>query len=125
MSLTRARRSLRTLIISNVVATLVSACGPSSGSSGSKIAEKANVTITFDGKRHACVVALSTEVVGNAISCGDLIPFLSEQLRLQSGAVYAIQTIAPVDDAEMARAAAGLKRAGYRFIGGRSIPHFD
>jgi hypothetical protein len=125
MSLTRARGSLRTLIVSIVVATLVSACGPSSRSSGSKIAEKANVTITFDGKRHVCVVALSTEAVGNAISCGDLIPFLSEQLRLQSGAVYDIQTIAPVDDAEMALAAAGLKRAGYRFIGGRSIPHFD
>jgi hypothetical protein len=125
MSLTCARRSLRTLIVSIVVSTLVSACGPSSGSSGPKIAEKANVTITFDGKRHACVVALSTEAVGNAISCGDLIPFLSEQLRLQSGAVYDIQTIAPVDDAEMAQAAAGLKRAGYRFIGGRSIPHFN
>src|ERR1700683_504130 len=125
MSLTRAHRSLRTRIVSLVMATLVSACGPSSGSSGAKIAEQANVTITFDGKRHACVVALPTETVGNAISCGDLIPFLGEQLRLQSGAVYDIQTIAPVDDAELAQAAAGLKRAGYRFIGGRSIPHFN
>jgi hypothetical protein len=117
--------TLRTVIASIMVITLFSACGPSSGTSSTRLAEKANVTITFDGKRHACVVALSTEALGSAISCADLIPFLSEQLRLQRGAVYDIQTIAPVDDAEMAQAAAGLKRAGYRFIGGRSIPHFN
>jgi hypothetical protein len=116
---------LRALIASLVATALFSACGPSSGASSARIAETANVTITFDGKRHACVVALSTEALGSAISCAELIPFLSEQLRLQSGAVYDIQTIAPVDDAEMAQAAAGLKRAGYRFIGGRSIPHFN
>jgi hypothetical protein len=117
--------ALRTVIASILVTTLCSACGSSSAPSGARIAEKANVIITFDGKRHACVVALSTEAVGSAVPCADLIPFLSEQLRLQSGSVYDIQTIAPVDDAEMAQAAASLKRAGYRFIGGRNIPHFD
>jgi hypothetical protein len=118
-------KTLRTVIALIVVAALSSACGSSSGTSSARIAEKPNVTITFDGKRHACVVALSTEAVGNAIACADLIPFLSEQMRLQRGAVYDIQTIAPVDDAELAQAAAGLKHAGYRFIGGRSIPHFN
>jgi hypothetical protein len=117
--------ALRTVIASIVTTTLFSACGSSSGTSSARLAEKANVTITFDGKRHVCVVALSTEALGNTIACADLIPFLGEQLRLQSGAVYDIQTIAPVDDAAMAQAAAGLKRAGYRFIGGRSIPHFN
>ena len=112
-------------IISAVLLTTLSACGASSGSSSARIAEKANVIITFDGRRHACVVALSTEAVGSAIPCADLIPFLAEQLRLHSGSVYDINTIAPVDDAEMAQAAANLKHAGYRFIGGRIIPHFD
>jgi hypothetical protein len=119
-----AMNRLRALIASLAATALLSACGPS-GTPSPRIAEKANVTITFDGKRHACVVALAAEALGSAIACADLIPFLSEQLRLQSGAVYDIQTIAPVDDAEMAQAAAGLKRAGYRFIGDRSIPHFN
>jgi hypothetical protein len=117
--------ALRTVIAALLAAVLFSACGPSSGTSSGRLAEKANVTITFDGKRHACVVALSTETLGSTISCADLIPFLSEQLRLQSGAVYDIQTVAPVDDAGMAQAAASLKRAGYRFIGGRNVPHFN
>jgi hypothetical protein len=112
-------------MIAVVLAITLTACGSSSGSSSSRTAEKADVIITFDGKRHACVVALSTEAVGSAIPCSDLIPFLGEQLRLHSGSVYDINTIAPVDDGETAQAAADLKRAGYRFIGGRNIPHFD
>jgi hypothetical protein len=118
-------KRLRGVTASIVLCALFSACGSSSGTSSARIAEKPNVTITVDGKRHACVVALSTEAVGNAIACADLIPFLSEQMRLQSGAVYDIQTIAPVDDAQMAQVAASLQRAGYRFIGGRSVPHFN
>jgi hypothetical protein len=51
-----------------------------------------------------------------------VVPFLEEQLRLPSGSVYDIQAAAVADEPEMAPVAANLKQAGYRFIGGRTVP---
>jgi hypothetical protein len=118
----RAMTSIRTVLALLVFSTLLSGCGTSASNPGAKIAERADVMITLDGKRHACLVALYKEAQGNAISCADLIPFLQEQLRLPSGSVYDIQAVAGGDEAEMATVAASLKRAGYRFIGGRNVP---
>lgn len=86
-----------------------------------RIAEKPDVTITFDGQHHACAVALYTEAQGSTIPCGELIPFLRDELRLKRGSIYDVRTIPVVDEAEMARVGANLQEAGYRFIGGRKV----
>ncbi|HEX3602989.1 MAG TPA: hypothetical protein VHU43_02785 [Steroidobacteraceae bacterium] len=83
------------------------------------LADRPDVIVTFDGPRHTCVAALYSEPQGSAISCADLVPFLRDELRVPSGAIYDIRTIPTFDAAEMAKTAAGLKDAGYRFIGGR------
>ena len=83
------------------------------------LADKPDVIVTFDGARHSCVVALYSEPEGSAIPCAELIPFLRDELRLPSGAIYDIRTIPTFDAAEMTKTAASLEGAGYRFIGGR------
>jgi hypothetical protein len=75
------------------------------------------VTITFDGKRRKCVVALSSEAQGSAISCGDVVSFVSEELRVPSGAIYDIREISDVDETEVAKVSADLNSAGYRYVG--------
>jgi hypothetical protein len=110
---------LRTFLVFNMAAVLLAGCGPSADP---KIAEKADVTITVDGKRHACVVALYKETQGNSIPCADVVPFLRDQLRLQSGSIYDVNIIPGIDAAQMAGLGASLKGAGYRFIGGRHDP---
>jgi hypothetical protein len=115
-----AMRRLRIFFLaSNMAAMLLAGCGPSSDP---KIAENADVTITVDGKHHACVVALYKEPQGSSIPCADVVPFLKDQLRLQAGSIYDVHIILGVDAAEMAGLGASLKGAGYRFIGGRSDP---
>jgi hypothetical protein len=103
------------------VTALLAGCGPS-GNSMPKIAERADVTITMDGKHHTCVVALLKEAQGSAVPCGDVVPFLRDELRLQNGSVYDIRTIPDIDAKELAGLGANLKGAGYRFIGGRGDP---
>ena len=105
--------------VSIAVAALLAGCGPNSAP---KIAERADVTITIDGRHHTCVVALSKEAQGSAVPCGDVVPFLRDELRLQSGSIYDIRTIPDIDDKELAGLGANLKGAGYRFIGGRDDP---
>ena len=92
---------------------------PESASIPPPLADKPDVIVTFDGARHACVVALYDEPQGSAIACAELIPFLRDELRVPSGAIYDIRTIPTFDAAEMAKTAASLEGAGYRFIGGR------
>ena len=75
--------------------------------------------ITLDGVRHACVVALYNEALGSTIPCRDVVPFVRDELRVPSGSIYDIRTVANVDEAEITRVGASLKAAGYRFIGGR------
>jgi hypothetical protein len=114
-----AMRALRILLASSLAAALLAGCGPSAGP---KIAEKADVTITVDGRHHACVVALYKEPQGSSVPCADVVPFLRDQLRLQSGSIYDVDTVPGMDPAEMAGLGASLKGAGYRFIGGRHDP---
>ena len=100
---------------------LLAGCGTSTNTpvaAPPPIAAKPDVTITFDGERHACVVALSSEAQGSAIPCNDVVPFVRDELRLPSGSIYDIRTIPDVNEAEMAGVGARLKAAGYRFIGG-------
>lgn len=80
------------------------------------IAAKADVIITIDGVQHACVVALYNEPYGNTIPCSDVLPFVRNELRVPSGAVYELRTTGTVDPAEVLKVKANLKDAGYRFI---------
>ena len=110
---------LYTLCESILAATLLAGCGSSSnGSVPPRIAEKADVVITFDSQRHTCMVALSSEAQGNFVPCGEVVPFLRDELRLASGSVYDTRTNSAADEAELARVSDNLKGAGYRFIGG-------
>jgi hypothetical protein len=105
---------------------LLSGCGSSTQAPASEsspipppLADKPDVIVTFDGARHSCVVALYSEPQGSAVPCAELIPFLRDELRVPSGAIYDIRTIPPFDAAEMSKTAATLEGSGYRFIGGR------
>lgn len=82
------------------------------------IAGKPDVLITFDGEKHACIVALYTEPQGSTIPCADLIPFLKDELKVPSGSIYDTSMDSKADEAEVAKATQSLKAAGYRFIGG-------
>jgi hypothetical protein len=76
------------------------------------------VVITFDGERHMCVVALSSEAQGSIVPCADIVPFVRDELRLASGSIYDTRTIGTFDAAEMAKTTQNLNEAGYRFNGG-------
>ena len=104
---------------------LLAGCGSSTNTpvpAPPPIAAKPDVTITIDGERHACVVALASEAQGSAIVCSDVVPFVRDELRLPSGSIYDIRAIPDLNQAEMAKVEEKLKAAGYRFIGG---PHKD
>jgi hypothetical protein len=113
---------LRSMLASAAVPVLLAGCGPSAGTSMPTIAERPDVLITVDGTHHTCVVALPKEPQGSSIPCGEVVPFLRDELRLQSGSVYDIRTVPHVDPTEMAGLGSDLKGAGYRFIGGRKDP---
>jgi hypothetical protein len=105
---------------------LLAGCGsstqapaPETESIPAPLADKPDVIVTFDGARRSCVAALYNEPQGSAVPCADLVPFLRDELRLPSGAIFDVRTIPPFDSVEMTKTAAGLKDAGYRFIGGR------
>jgi hypothetical protein len=116
------------MTVSNVYAALaataafllLSGCGRSANTpaSAAPIAARPDVVITFDGKRHTCSVALYSEANGSSVSCGDVVPFVRDELRLSSGSIYEIRAAADVDEAEISKVDASLKGAGYRFIGG-------
>jgi hypothetical protein len=96
---------------------LLAGCGPSANPRDSKpppIAGKPDVIVTLDGERHICVVALSSEVQGSAIACGDVVPFVRDELRAPSGSIYDIRTIPNVEQADVAKVEASLKAGGYR-----------
>lgn len=107
-----------------LVATFLSlaGCGDSTSKSVSApppILAKPDVSITFDGEHHTCVVALASETQGSTISCGEVVPFVRDELRLPSGSSYDIRTVPGVSEPEIAGVGASLKAAGYRLIGGR------
>lgn len=114
-------RARRAIVASTAVFIFLAGCGRSANPPGTAPpagASKPDVTVTFDGKRGKCVVALPSEAHGSSISCADVVPFVKDELRLPSGSVYDIRKIPDVDEAEIARVRADLNGAGYRFIGG-------
>jgi uncharacterized protein YceK len=116
----------RAILASTAVSLLLSGCGQSSkgtAPAAASAASRANVTVTFDGKRHKCVVALSTEAQGNSVPCGDVVSFVREELRVPSGALYDIRKIPEVDETEVAKVSADLNGAGYRFVGASGNEH--
>lgn len=109
--------TLRALILASIP---LAGCGPSPSSSAPpKIAERADVIVTFDGARHACLVALPSEPQGSLVPCGEVVSFIKDELRVSSGGIYDLHSSANFDPVEMARVDGKLKSAGYRFIGGR------
>jgi hypothetical protein len=114
--------SFRAVFVSTAFVVSLTGCGSSGDSTASSppIAAKPDVTVTFDGEHHGCIVALYTEAQGSAISCGEVVSFIRDELRLPRGAVYDVRTVPDVEQGEMARVGAALDDAGYRFIGG---PH--
>jgi hypothetical protein len=111
------------LLATSALFALFTGCGPSTCTSvPPKLAARADVIVTFDGVHHTCTVALYNEPQGNAVPCGDVVPFIRDELRLPSGSIYDILTIASVKEEEIAAVGAKLKGAGYRFIGGRHVP---
>src|SRR5882672_8590582 len=87
---------VRAVFDSITVFTLLAGCGPSADTPvpvPPPIAARSDVIVTFDGERHACVVALYSEAQGSAISCEDVVPFVRDELRLPSGSIYDIRTI--------------------------------
>ena len=101
---------------------LLQGCGSSTDSpqaASSPSVVKTDVIVTVDGQHHSCSVALSSEAQGSTIACGDVTPFVKDELRVPTGGTYDIRTIPEVDKAELAKVEAGLKDAGYRPAGSR------
>jgi hypothetical protein len=120
-TVSRKVASCRAILLSGFISMLVVGCGASSGTPP-KIAERPNVTITLDGNRHACVVALDKEPQGSTVPCKEAVSFVKDELRVQPGSIYDIHTVATVADTDIASVRAALDDAGYRFIGGRKLP---
>jgi hypothetical protein len=99
-----------------IVFVLLGGCGRSASTPGAAapLAGTPDVIVTLDGGRHACLVALRSELQGSTIPCGDLVPFLRDELRLASGSFCDIRSTGDVDRAEMTRVEASLDGAGYR-----------
>jgi len=112
--------SFRAVLLAAFTPMLLVGCG--SSSTPPKLAERPNVIITLDGKRHVCVVALDKEPQGSTVPCKEATSFVKDELRVPAGSIYDIHTVANVDDAEVASVRDALNGAGYRFIGGRKLP---
>jgi hypothetical protein len=115
---------VRTAFVFGAALLLLAACGSRSAGPASNAAlpppdEKADVTIFFDGSRHACVVSLASEAQGSSIPCKDVAAFVRDELRVASGSSYDLR-MSGAEDAEVASVRASLKGAGYRSVGGRS-----
>ena len=112
-------RPVHSALLSITGVLLLAGCGRSGDNNGAK----ADVIVTFDAKRHNCLVALPTEPHGSAVSCGDIAPFMRDELRLPSGSIYEIRAASEIDDAEIAKVEASLTDAGYKSIGGSPRAH--
>jgi hypothetical protein len=99
-------------------------CGSSTSNppAAPPIAARPDVIVTLNGGRHDCLVALYNEALGSTVPCDDVVRFVRDELRVASGSVYDIRTIATADPAEMNQVAGSLNGAGYRFIGGPHAP---
>jgi len=120
----RGMMSIRAVFAFVLGGMLLAACGQSEKTPpplppAPPIAAKADVIVTLDAGGHDCKVALYSEAQGSTISCDDVVPFVRDELRVPSGAIYDIRQSPDGGAAEMAKVEASLKGAGYRFIGGR------
>jgi hypothetical protein len=109
------------LLLAISVPLLLIGCGSSTNAPApAPAAMTANpaVVITFDGERHMCVVALSSEAQGSIIPCADVVPFVRDELKVASGSIYDTRMIGQFDTAEAAKTTQSLNDAGYRFNGG-------
>jgi hypothetical protein len=116
----------RAILASTAAFILLTSCGQSAkgpAPGAAPAASRAQVTVTFDGKRRKCVVALPSEAQGSSISCADVVSFVRDELRVPAGAMYDIRKIPDVDDTEVARVSADLNSAGYRFVGASRDDH--
>ena len=116
----------RAILASTAVSMLLTGCGQSArgpAPAAAPATSKADVTVTFDGKRHKCVVALSSEAQGSSISCDEVVSFVRQELRVAGGASYDIRKIPNVDEGEVAKVSADLNSAGYRFVGAAGNDH--
>lgn len=114
----------RTLLICLALSTELAACGSSSNNPAaipSPSAAKPDVIVTFDGKRHACLVALPSEPQGSEVACKEIVPFVRDELRVPSGASYEVRIVADFDPSERASAESALKDAGYRYLGNPAV----
>lgn len=118
--LSRVAMPFHTVLVSCFIPLLLIGCG--SSSTPPKLAERPDVVITLDGKRHACIVALDKEPQGSTVPCKEAVSFVKDELRVPGGSIYDIHTVATVDNAEVSSVRDALNGAGYRFIGGRKLP---
>jgi hypothetical protein len=116
----RATISFRAVVLSGFISILLVGCG--SSGTPPKLAERPDVIITLDGKRHMCIVALEKEPQGSTVPCKEAVSFVKDELRVPGGSIYDIHTVANVDNAEIVSVRDALNGAGYRFIGGRKLP---
>lgn len=107
---------MRSVLVSAAALIWLAGCGHS-GTQPPAGAAKPDMIITFDAKRHTCVVALYSEAHGSSVSCGDVVPFARDELRLASGSSYETRADPGIDEAEIAKVESSLKSAGYRSIG--------
>jgi hypothetical protein len=111
----------RSVFVSLGMVALLAACGSSSTNSAATAplsAAKPDVIVTFDGKRHACLVALPSEPQGSEVACKEIVSFVKDELRVPSGSVYDVRVVPDFDPAERAGVESALKDAGYRIMGG-------
>lgn len=107
---------IRAVFACALVQLFIAGCGRSANAPASSPAAKPDVTVTIDGKQHTCVVALHTEAQGSIISCGDVVSFVRDELRLPGGSICDIRTVPVVDETETTRVGNSLEKAGYRVI---------
>jgi hypothetical protein len=113
-------KSAGTVFVSLYMASLLAACGSSSTNSAATsppVAAKPDVIVTFDGTRHACLVALPSEAQGSEVTCKEIVSFVKDELRVPSGSIYDVRVIADFDPAERSGVESALRDAGYRFAG--------
>jgi hypothetical protein len=116
----RVTTSSRAFLLFGLIPSVLVGCG--SSNTPPKLAERPDVIITLDGKRHTCVVALEKEPQGSTVPCKEAVSFVKDELRVPGGSIYDVHIVANVDNAEIASVRDALNGAGYRFIGGRKLP---
>lgn len=113
--------ALRAASVFVTASILLAACGspsegPASNAASQSTAEKADLTITYDGTQHACIVALASETQGSTIPCKEALTFARDELRVAIGSSYDLR-MRGADEAEIASLSTSLKDAGYKPVG--------